>query len=325
MTRSPCSPSCNRLLLVEIGDVQCNVGNAGSDLFQGAFIKSWSQALWCNLVGRSMNRWRWINCYYTLWFLHQWALAKPTCCLSRKSSASGKFDVRVEKAVTCGGTKRGTDVAPKPQPTPLQQPLHVSQLLQPCDVLIKLSNVQAAIKRRRSERLFGTHTVQVERLLSEEKGNWWWKLLKSYFNVSQSVYYSFFRHSLPVSLALCVFLSLIGLWGESGFHGNGTLCLRHDVSLHHKLLMALICMCASVCVCVQCASPLQLHFQKRHKTNAYHTDVCEIGLNLTIWCTAYLSLDVTGVFYSLCFYFVNSRGSFLWIWSTSSGCGLSCC
>lgn len=116
---------------------------------------------------------------------------KLTCCHSRKSSASGKFDVRVEKAVTCGGTKRGTDVATKPQPTPLQQPLHVSQLLQPCDVLIKLSNVQAAIKRSRSERLFGTRVVQGERLLSEEKGNWWWKLLKSYFNVSQSVCYSF--------------------------------------------------------------------------------------------------------------------------------------
>lgn len=46
------------------------------------------------------------------------------------------------------------------------------------------------------------------------------------------------------------FQSLSALRGESGFHGNGTHCLRCDVSLHHKLLMALICMCARVSVFV---------------------------------------------------------------------------
>lgn len=61
-----------------------------------------------------------------------------------------------------------------------------------------------------------------------------------------------FCASLPVSLALCVFPALSPLRGESGFHGNGTHCLRCNVSLHHKLLMALICMCARV----------RLHLQK---------------------------------------------------------------
>lgn len=65
-----------------------------------------------------------------------------------------------------------------------------------------------------------------------------------------SVLWLFFCRSFPVLFALCVFLShglsLPACWGESGFHGNGTLCLCHDVSLHHKLLMALICMPARV-------------------------------------------------------------------------------
>lgn len=82
------------------------------------------------------------------------------------------------------------------------------------------------------------------------RGSWWKSYLMSF---------CLLLFSLPPHLvgSLCFSVSL-GLWGESGFHGNGTLCLRRDVSLHHKLLMALICMCGCACVCA-CICPPQNH------------------------------------------------------------------
>lgn len=41
-------------------------------------------------------------------------------------SASGKADVRVEEAVTCGGAKIGTDVTPRTQRKPKSPPTHQS-------------------------------------------------------------------------------------------------------------------------------------------------------------------------------------------------------
>lgn len=83
--------------------------------------------------------------------------------------------------------------------------------------------------------------------------------------------------SLPASLALCVFLHL-GLRGESGFHGNDTLCLCHDISLHHKLSMALICMRARMSAFVPPTSSV--------KYSLKHTAcrcLCDLWVNTPIY------------------------------------------
>ena len=109
-----------------------------------------------------------------------------------------------------------------------------------------------------------------------------------------------FLRRLPVSLHLCLWwffvllslgLSLSSLWGESGFHGNGTLCLCHDVLLHHKLLMALICMPACVGAGV-CVSPGSVKYSLGHHR---------------------------------CFFFFFKQSSYSWVYYLFKTSGTACC